>query len=99
MVSRKVGWLGMRRRLGRRDRYYEQYRSAKAEIPLVGQITEVNPELIRGYIVVAVLIDDTQVIAHNACCMPHIISSVTRNMIQRPELMQPHHDAATGHKS
>lgn len=68
-------------------------------MPLVGQITEVNPELIRGYIVVAILIDDTQVIAHNACCMPHVISSVTRNMIQSPELMQPHRNAATGHKS
>lgn len=53
---------------------------------MLADLTGENPELIEGYLIVAVRIDGRMVIGHNACCTSHMIAEVIRYMKANPDI-------------
>lgn len=78
--------------------YETRDRPANRSIEAVAEAVEENPELIKGYLIVAVRIDGTMVIAHNTCCLPHIVDMVIGEMIGHPEIALPQTGASPEHE-
>ncbi len=61
----------------------------KAALERVADILEANPEMIKGYFVVSLNIDNSMSIAHDACCIPHMIELLMSAVEDYPELAVP----------
>lgn len=64
-----------------------QYRpDATRHLPAIGEITEENPELLMGYLVVAIRIDGTVSIAHNTSCIGCLIADLVVMLKNNPDM-------------
>lgn len=80
------------------DRLYTSYEDNDNHIRvLVADIVRSNPGLFKGYLVVAVNIDDSMEIAHNTCCLPHMVNHLIDAIKQYPELGMSRRDGGHGH--
>ena len=52
----------------------------------VGDALGENPDLLQGFLVIGMRIDGAMIVAHNSCCLGHIIEAVIANMHEFPDL-------------
>ena len=55
----------------------------------VAAAVEIPEAMIEGYLVVAFLVGGEIGVAHNSCCLPHVMSRVARRMTGSAGLMAP----------
>lgn len=79
--------------------YTRVEREITGVIPCVASATEQDQADIKGYLVVAVMRDNTMVIAHNTCCVPCILAKVANYVHRHADLMKPRPEYASRHTS
>jgi hypothetical protein len=58
-----------------------------------------NPEILKGYLVVGIRIDDSIVVAHNSCCLGHVLGVVISELNAHPEMNTPNDQYRNSHES
>jgi hypothetical protein len=67
--------------------------------PQIAEALGENPDIMKGYLVVGVRIDDSMVVAHNTCCLGHMIGIVISELKGHPEMNTPNDEFREGHES
>jgi hypothetical protein len=58
-----------------------------------------NLQILKGYLVVGIRIDDSIVVGHNSCCLAHILGVVISELNAHPEMNTPNDRYRDGHES
>ena len=64
----------------------------------VGDALGENPELLQGFLIVGVRIDGMKVIAHNSCCLTHMIQEIINDIRDYPDLGMINPGVSDGHR-
>lgn len=74
-------------------------RPARPSLELVAEILAQNTEVVGAYLVVGYRIDGSVAIAHNSCCVPHLINTLVTEIRHNPDLALPRDKYSEDHKS